>query len=582
MPKEKKNPTATELIGPEAEKYKTEEAAPVQDEDVALALKTVKEYQWYLNCSKSRRQKWTDVWKMYLSIIDDQQNPYLSNLFIPKTHEAVELLAAHLTGSNQSIRADGEGKDDTKKAAIVAPFLSFLWRKVLNANDSVVTFVKQAILFGNGIMLVGWDAENEDPFMEPLNIEDVFFSYYHRNIQDSPSIIRRIVKKIDDVRNDDRYDECRKSVVGPGSMDDTGSNLEGYDESLKQIGDEDSTILLERHTLDQIITVAPTAQGYRVIRKEANPNKYKSKDGKGRPFMPFVKVRLKNNPLVNRGYDIGAIEPTINIQKAFNSMVNEIFDNVSLINQKGWIIRRGANITPVDMVRRPGFQIEVDDINSDIRSEEVSDIKQSAMEMLKILDAEFQQASMVVNLLKGIPGASTATEAQIGDQNVQTLLDRVDANIKVALSEAGQMILAIALNNYDKSHSVKMLDRDDEVKIAEFNTSEIDGFYDIRVSPERPNNISAAVKQKQMLDFAAIVSRDMTTMQQYPDLMTKIYKRWLENGGEGDVDYFFQKSAAPMPLPAGAPAAGGTPSGTATGLTPQAVAQGAVVPPVTA
>lgn len=371
-------------------------------------------------------------------------------------------------------------------------------------------------------------------------------------------------------------------------MDDTGSNLESYDESLKQISDEDSTILLERWTLDRVVTVAPTGQGYRIIRNEPNRYRYKTKKGKNKNFIPFVKVRLKNNPLVNRAYDIGAIEPTINIQKAFNAMVNEVFDNVSLINNKGWVKRRGANISPMDMVRRPGFIIEVDDVNADIRSEEVSDIKQSALEMIQFLDAEFQQASMVVNLLKGIPGASTATEAAIGDQNVQTLLDRVDSNIKIALSELGQMILAISLDNYDENHVVKMLDRDDEVQLAEFNTKEIDGFYDIRVSPDRPSNVSAAVKQKQMLDFAGIVSRDANTLQQYPDLMTKIYKRWLENGGEGDVDYFFQKAEqAQIPPLEGVPGLPGgigqtmTPGGTAAGLTLGNAIQSTQVPPIT-
>ena len=587
MPKGKKNPTPEELIGPEATKYKKDEA-PVPDADVELAKTVVKEYGNYLECSRSRRRKWADVWKMYLSMTDDQNNPYLSNLFIPKTHEAVELLAAFLTGANQSIRADGEGKDDTQKAAMVGPFLSFLWRKVLNANDSIVTWIKQAILFGNGIMMVGWDADCGEPFMDPVNIEDVFFSYYHRDLQKSPSVIRRIVRAIKDVQEDEKYNEARTSVVGPGSMADTGANLEGYDESLKQIGDEDSTILLERWTLDRVVTVAPTSDGYKVIRNEENKYRYKSKDGKGKKFIPCVKVRLKNNPLVNRGYDIGAIEPTINIQKAFNSMVNEVFDNVSLINNKGWIKKRGANISPMDLVRRPGFLIEVDDINADIRSEEVSDIKQSALEMIRFLDAEFQQASMVVNLLKGIPGAATATEAAIGDQNVQTLLDRVDSNIKIALSELGQMILAISLENYDENHVVKMLDRDDEVQLAEFNTKEIDGFYDIKVSPDRPSNVSAAVKQKQMLDFAGIVSRDANTLQQYPDLMTKIYKRWLENGGEGDVDYFFQKAeGAANALPGGVSAIPGgigqtmTPGGTAAGLTPGNAIQSTQIPTIT-
>lgn len=521
----------------------------------------------FYQSAQGRRNTWRECWKMYMSWIDTTKNPYLANLFIPKTHEAVELLAAFLSGPNQSIRAEAEGREDTPKAKLSGKYLEWLWRKVIKARDKISVWIKQAILFGNGVIKVGWDADLQQPFIEVVNITDVLFAYYTRNIQESV-VIHRIVKPIADVKKDERYNNNRSQVIPVSDLqkEDKEARFGSYDDTVDTTSSKDETELFEEWNpfTNKVTTIAPTALGYKVLREIPRP--YKNADDE--EFQPFVKVSLKTNPLPNRAYDIGTVEPTIKLQKAFNDMVNEVFDNVSLINQKGWVKRRGAQVTPMDLVRRPGFIVEVDDINRDLRSEDVSDIKQSALEVIKLLDAEFQQASMVVNLLKGIPGADTATEASIGQQNVQTLLDGVDLNIKEALSELGGMILDITLQYADEGVSVKFFENDERVDIVEFKPEEIKGKYDIKISADRPTIVSGAVKQKQMLDLLAIVSKDANTLAKYPDLPTKIYKRWLENGGEGDVDYFFEEAKTKSSPPAEGETPG-LPRG--AGLTPESI-----------
>ena len=226
------------------------------------------------------------------------------------------------------------------------------------------------------------------------------------------------------------------------------------------------------------------------------------------------------------------------------------------------------------MVRRAGQIIEVDDIDRDIKSEEVSDIKPSAIEGLRMLDNEFQQASMVVSLLKGVPDSDTATEAVIGQQNVQSLIGLIDANIKEALSELGLMILNIATQHEGKTERVvRMLDNDNNVELAKFKVSEIKGKYDVEVTAERPNLISAPVKQKQLLDLYAIVSKDLALQQQFPSLKEKIIKKWLEEGGDSDPEYFFEGDE-PQAQPMVAQGGGIPTPQRSEGLTPQRINQG--------
>jgi hypothetical protein len=539
-----------------------------------LALKTANERKYYQECSSSRRSKWVECYEAYMSLLDETKNPFLSNLFIPKTHEAVELLSAFLAGPNQSIQCEAEGVDDTAKARVAEKLLEFQWRKVLGARQKIVTWIKQMLCFGDGVMKVGWDisknrGEGGVPFMAPVSLPDIYMDYFSPTFQSSPSVIHRIVKNLEDIKSDKRYNDGRNHIIpiGAGREEEELTQFSQFDDTvISESKEAPKGELLERWTLKRVVTTGNTVAGTQVLRNIPNPY----------GFIPFVKVRCKASPLPNRAYDIGGIEPTLKLNKAFNDMVNEVFDNVSLINNKQWFKRRGAKINPMDLVRRPGGVITVDDINTDLKAEEIGDIKPSALEMLKILDNEFQQASMVVNLLKGVPGAEFATEAVIGQQNVQTLLDQVDGNIKDALSELGQMILALNLKFLSKKQLLKITDNEKESVFLEFDPKEIDGKYDVRISADRSAIMSKAVRQKQFVDFLNITGRDESLLQQYPDFRVKLYKKWLEEAGFGDVDSFFEK---PKEVPAAGAAPGmvgpGAPRLPAPGqqLTPEAIRQ---------
>lgn len=540
----------------------------------------------YGNDRKQKENEWTESFKMYVSWIDATLNPYLSNLFIPKTHEAVELLSAFLIGTNQSITASPEnGSSDMKKAVVSGKWLDFLWRKTLKARLKILIWIKQAIVFGNGIIKVGWDPATDKPFMSVCAIEDVYFDFFEGDIQDSEYVFHEIRRLKADVITDEKYDlmvgdtPVRLLAIegGPKSSFSTEALFATYDGSMKQSSCEGKVLVIEAwcKNTNELKTLLPTSMGWRVARRTTNPNFYKDAKGGKTFFRPFVKLRFKTSPLPNRAYDTGAVFPTIKIQKAFNDLINEYFDSVVLVNAPMWIKRRGARINPAELVRRPGGVVTVSDINKDLKQEQVGDVKSSIIEMLNRLDNEFQQASMVVNLLKGMGQNDTATEAQLGQENVQTLLDMIDQNIEDALSEVGQMVLAISLHNTEGIQSLKLYENDDEIVMLDFDPADIDGMNDIKIRPDRSTSTSKVVQQKQLLDFLKIISSDADIMARYPGLKAKIYRRWLDNGGIGDTEFFFQDEgqkptvAAPGTVPAVR-----TPS-TGEQITPTAIAAAA-------
>lgn len=520
---------------------------PEQDtiqKDDAMVNKILGQKEYFITTSRERRNSWTDYYEAYNGEFNENDSPYLSNLFIPKIHEAVELLAAFLAGKNQSITVSPEGQGDLKKAQVGQKLLDFQWRKVLFAQDKIIKWVKQATLFGNGYMKVGWDmtGERDEPFMSVIGLDQIFVDYYKEDEQESP-LIHRIIRDMDEASADERYDKKYRSelVEVEDSMIDTeDSKFSAFDGTVySSTKDLKRTEILEYWTADnkEVITLGNTTSGWQILRRKDNTNK----TADGLLFKPFVKLKFKTSPLPNRAYDIGAIEPSIKIQLAFNDAVRAFLDNAMLINNKGWIVRRAARIAPMDLVRKPGFIMKVDDINADIRSEEVGDIKASMFEMIQFLDNEFQQASMVINLLKGISGADTATEAALGQQNVQTQLDLVDTNIKDGLSKVGQMLMNINISNLNKKQTIKIMEDDDQVAFMEIDPKSIQGKFDVNVTADRPPAESKAVRQKQLLDFLAIVQNDPNTLQKYPDLLEKIYKEYMRQGGFNDIEHFFTK-----------------------------------------
>jgi len=519
---------------------------------------------------KSKEREWVESFKMYMSWVDKALNPFLSNLFIPKTHEAVELLAAFLIGQNQNVSATPEnGSSDTMKARVAGKWLDFLWRKVLKARLKILVWIKQGIVLGNGVMKFGWDTDKKQPWMNVCALEDVYFDYFEADIQDSCLIIHELRRDPDDVKNDEKYDLKDKegkfireqAICGGETFSEGASALfSTFDGSFVRSENRGKVLIMEVWTKkdgaepQKLKTLIPTSLGWRVARRVDNPNKWKRNNGQEEQFRPFVKLRFKTSALPNRAYDTGAVWPSVHIQKAFNDLMRQYFDSVQLINNPMWKKRRGARINPAELVRRPGGIITMGDPSKDLLSDVVGDVKTSMIEMLNRLDKEFQEASMVVNLVKGISQSNTATGDSLAQQNVETLLDMINENIIDALSEAGQMVLAISLANTEGQQSLVLYENEKEMATLDFDPKNIDGMHDIRIVPDRTDATTKAAQNKAMVDFLKLVAADAQTLGQYPSLKVKLYKRFLENGGVGDPDFFFQEEG-PSPAEIAAKAA---------------------------
>lgn len=515
-----------------------------------------------------KEKEWTESYAVYSSWLDKSKNPFLANLFIPKVRSAVETVAAFLLGPNQTVTArPEEGMWNWVKAKVAEKWLDFIWRKRLDARTKLQTWVKQGEIFGNGVMKVGYDQEDGVPSLSNTAIEDIYYDFYEPNIQKSEYLFHIIRRPLSAVMSDEKYDAkddegnyVREQVVA--SDDEPKPNpalLFAQYERNPAPQDAGMVVLHEIWCLDgnRIMTVAPTSLGWRCLREKKNTYRWKT-GGKGEPFRPFVKLRFSVSPLPNRAYDMGAVYPTVNIQKAFNDLFNQVFTNIALTNNAMWLRRKGASVNARDLVRRPGGIITVRDINADIKAMETPPIKPEALEMLNRLDAEFRESSLLAALAVGLQ--DTATQATMAQENFYTVLRPIQDNIADALSELGAMVLQISLDNADGSQAMEMFENDNEIGILTFDPEAINAYYDVRIVPDRNAYLSKLYRQKQLLEFVNVLRGDPMIFQRYPNAPEAIYRMWLEEAGFGNVERIFDANSAMQQmqtgmLPQGQPAA---------------------------
>lgn len=555
-----------------------------------IADKCIKHLERYKEDRKVKEREWSESYAMYMSFIDENRNPFMANLFIPKTHEAVELISAFLIGPTQAVTVRPERDHNNYQKAVVAEkYLDVLWRKKVKARQKLLVGVKQATVFGNSVLKVGYDGAEGAPYLANTSIEDVYFDFFEPNIQDSLYIFHEIRRSKQDVMDDPKYDQIdkdgnliREQVIEKSEWEDKTVSFSRYDAALNAPQCDGKTPLIEvwshKSIGNEILTLAPTKLGWRVLRKKTNKLAWND----GTVYRPFSKIRFKISPLSNRAYDTGAIFPTIRIQQAFNDLINQYFDGVVMVNNPMWIRRRGAGVNPRDLVRRPGGIITVGNINQDLKPDQTPDIKPSIVEMIERLDKEFQQSSMVVNLLKSMPGSDFATEAVLAQDNFNVLMKPLMDNISEAFSEIGAMLLNIAVANSSGKETLKLFENDAEIGVLEFDPKDLDALMDVEIVPDTNANLSKVVRQKQLVDFLKIVASDQPVMARFPKLTEKIYRKWLDEAGFKDVDDFFEELGAVGGMMGmngegavpGMPGVGGLPT-PEQGLSPQGIIQSA-------
>lgn len=506
----------------------------------------------YDNATADMRTKWKECWNLYNNKLEKTDFPWLSRKFIPKVHKSVNLLTAFMAGGNPQINVYPQGEEDEVKSDFMRELLQFQWNNVLHMRLKLLNTVKSSILFGTGILKVGWLTkmteypmgekkkpkrfiEYDDPFVEGVNIFDFWTDPYAPTISDSYSNIERWVMTLQQVKSNPAYKNAHllkaQGFVHTESVrhDSAGLNLTDLSEMTDPI---DRVEVFEREGLfemngkmvETIITIA-NANDPVVLRIVPN----------GDGFRHHVELKFTEPPIPNRFYGIGAIEPNINTQRGINSLTNQIVDIITSQINPMFVRRRGANIDPKQLVWRPSGFIDVDDVALDVRQLDVVDKSNAGFNLLQYLNSEFEEGTSVTPTRKGEGSSGTATEASIQERNVTIQTNLFKEAIEEMISELGKRLVDLNVRNITSAKSIRIFDFDsikrvrgivdeatkgitlphlDQEKLGRYGLllkfasgKTLSGQYDVKVVADSTILYDRNILRKQLMDWALTMAK---------------------------------------------------------------------------
>lgn len=538
------------------------------ENEIDYGKMTLDERSYYEQATQTWRSEWEELWKLYIGELPPSKVKSLSRNFIPKTHQAVEASASFLVGNEPTIIAIPVGAEDDDKAKFMGRLLEFQWQYILKMKPKVLTWVKSGLLFGVGIMKVGWDATADQPFAYPVNLGNFYTDPFTRDLQEAPSVIERIVLPLEEVKR--KYgveDLMPMATQGQGDTNDsTVFDSHDIDNSNYQ-GAVERVEILERWTMDHVYTVAlqqtKDKEGNKrtigkVLRDIENPY----------GFIPYVPFRPKDSPLPNRFYNQGVISPVKRVHKRMNQLVNQIVDNTNLIMSPAAKVRRGSGVNYREVGNMfPGKVITMNDIERDVEFITIPDTTGTGFNLYNSLDNEFKQGTTITDLRQGSDAPNTAGAARIQQSNLNTQTTLVKENVEYAVAEMGQMLCKLNIDNITNVRTIRIFDPED---IAEFDQmlgqgngqmspmerqdirrngrvftmdkGQLDGDYDIRIKADSTLLQNRDVLRKQLIDFSQFLNGIGVQLD-----VNMLAEKWGELSGIPNASKFIRKETPPPP-----------------------------------
>ena len=241
--------------------------------------------------------------------------------------------------------------------------------------------------------------------------------------------------------------------------------------------------------------------------------------------LPFIVQSYDRLP--NEFYGKSAISLIHDLQHELNTQRNQRVDNVSMILNKMWKVRRGADIDEEELVSRPNGVIKVNQLD-DVMSFEQGEIPQSALQSEHMVNQNLQNALGTTGVIRGADSKQdqTATEAM---KKANSASLRFDVKIKLFDSTGIKRLARIMdLNNqqFINDNRLVKLGVDSTQNWKRVGPAELLGEFDYR--PAGANVDPTANKQVRREQLTNMISMLMKTQNPYIDYES-LTKEWLES-----------------------------------------------------
>jgi len=223
---------------------------------------------------------------------------------------------------------------------------------------------------------------------------------------------------------------------------------------------------------------------------------------------PFIRGTFE--PLPNEFYGMSAVALIEHLQHELNTTRNQRIDNVSLVLNRMWKARDGADIDDSQLVSRPHGIIWVANMD-DIMPLETPDVTASSYNEEAKIRQDAENALAVPSVVRGVdsPARETATEVATKSSNASIRFDT-----KMTLFEdmgIKRLINLMDLNNqqfYTKPRLVKIFDEEQAMSWQKADPTDIIGEWDYRPAGAATDPASnKEIRRQQLMQLAEYAAK---------------------------------------------------------------------------
>ncbi|MGE0200341.1 MAG: portal protein [Candidatus Melainabacteria bacterium] len=555
----------------------------------ALSGSIIRRYEQWKRSRQKLESRWRECWESYLCdvgslyAVRDDLEPDRSRICRPILFEAVE--AIHTNLLNAMFPADekffsvlGQTEADHRQAQQIEEFL----RNKLDETrffEKYALFLKQAIITGNSVAAVPWRRETQHrrqripvqlmgvtvgqqtrwqeeilyngPDFEVIDIFDFLIDPDGGNL-DNAAVIRRVTRSLAYLKSTGAYEnldklqplatapetdfnkQSRRTAFGidPSPQGDDSLNNDDI-ELLEYWGD----LVVDGTRYDNHVCVV--ANQTEIIRFEPNPYHYGKK--------PFVFTTFI--PVPNEVYGIGAIEKSLGLQHAINTLTNQKLDviNLSINNPFTYLINDDV-FDPDAIVTRPGALIPVKSHDT-LRPIQYLNNFTVAFNEIADLKAEVQEATGALKFFTGGDPRNdtqrTATEVSAlvsgGTQKFSYFIAHLQ---KTSLEPYLRWVFEQAKQLLSEPETIRIVNTDGSLSFETMNPGDLQGCRcQFRIDGSG-GHLQKDQEMQSLLGFLRLVMQNPSVQDQVDilSLYRKIYRRL---GFKDEEQLFLHKDNPP-------------------------------------
>ena len=240
---------------------------------------------------------------------------------------------------------------------------------------------------------------------------------------------------------------------------------------------------------------------------------------------PFIMSVFE--PLPNEIYGLSAIQIISDLQEELNTHRNQRIDNVSLILNRMWMKKRGADVDESELVSRPNGIINVDSFD-DLQEMMVNDVTGSAYQEEAIIKSDMENVIATPAVVRGSSGANSETATEIVTKNTNA---GIRYEVKILLYESlslRRMAELMDLNNQqflEENRLVKLFGEESVYQWQLVEPGDILGEHDYRPAGSNTDPTANKEIRRQQLTNLLQLCANNQYVKQY-DLLKMLFESY--------------------------------------------------------